>query len=142
MLPPLLSALGLVIVAAVAGIADARSTNGGFRKGLGFREAQLRKHNAAVKGAQEPPARRQYDVFPEQWFEQPLDHFNNETGDTFLQRYWFSKRHYTPGAGGPVIVLDGGETSGEVSHGRSSSSVDLRSCRYRDRVVYPSSTRG
>ena len=124
MLPPLLSALGLVIVAA-AGIADARSMNGGFRKGLGFREAQLRKHNAAVKGVQEPPARRQYDEFPEQWFEQPLDHFNNETSDTFLQRYWFSKMHYTPGAGGPVIVLDGGETSGEVSDGLSTSTVVL-----------------
>ncbi|KAL1736475.1 peptidase S28 [Schizophyllum commune] len=113
MLPPLLSVLSWAIMAAVVGIADARSTTGGFRKGLGFREAQLRKLNTAAKGVQEPPVRRQYDEFPEQWFEQPLDHFNNETGDTFLQRYWFSKRHYTPGAGGPVIVLDGGETSGE-----------------------------
>ncbi|KAF8625999.1 hypothetical protein AX17_006722 [Amanita inopinata Kibby_2008] len=51
--------------------------------------------------------------FQPQWFRQPLDHFNNETTDTFNQRYWFSTRHYKPGSGGPVFVLDGGETSGE-----------------------------
>ncbi|KAL0945264.1 hypothetical protein HGRIS_000775 [Hohenbuehelia grisea] len=54
-----------------------------------------------------------YKEFPSQWFRQPLDHFNNETGDTFLQRYWVNTRHYKPGRGAPVIVLDGGETSGE-----------------------------
>ncbi|THH11148.1 hypothetical protein EW145_g846 [Phellinidium pouzarii] len=51
-----------------------------------------------------------YDEFPENWFEQPLDHFSNDT-QTFKQRYWFNARHFKPG--GPVIVLDGGETSGE-----------------------------
>ncbi|KAK2465388.1 hypothetical protein APHAL10511_002742 [Amanita phalloides] len=48
--------------------------------------------------------------FKPRWFRQPLDHFNNETTDTWLQRYWVSTRHYKPGSGGPVIVLDGGET--------------------------------
>lgn len=52
--------------------------------------------------------------FPPQWFEQPLDHFDDSVGDTFQQRYWVNTRHYKPGVGGPVIVLDGGETSGEV----------------------------
>lgn len=47
--------------------------------------------------------------FKAHWFEQPLDHFS-DTGYFWKQRYWFSDRHYTPG--GPVIVLDGGETSG------------------------------
>lgn len=51
-----------------------------------------------------------YEEFPEQWFEQPLDHFSNDSF-TFKQRYWVNKRHYKKG--GPVIVLDGGETSGE-----------------------------
>ncbi|PFH49952.1 hypothetical protein AMATHDRAFT_62072 [Amanita thiersii Skay4041] len=51
--------------------------------------------------------------FEPQFFRQPLDHFNNETGDTFLQRFWVSTRHFKPGTGAPVIVLDGGETSGE-----------------------------
>ena len=60
------------------------------------------------------PLKQAYEEFPAQWFEQPLDHFNNETGDTFGQRYWVNKRHYVPGTNAPVIVLDGGETSGEV----------------------------
>lgn len=50
--------------------------------------------------------------FPPYYFQQPLDHFTNDS-QTFGQRYWFSTRHYTPGTGGPVIVLEGGETSGE-----------------------------
>lgn len=50
--------------------------------------------------------------FPEQWFIQPLDHFTQDS-PTFKQRYWVNKRHYVPGKKGPVIVLDGGETSGE-----------------------------
>jgi len=55
------------------------------------------------------------DEFPEQWFVQPLDHFaKTGTNQTqFKQRYWVNKRHYKEGNGGPVIVLDGGETSGE-----------------------------
>jgi hypothetical protein len=51
--------------------------------------------------------------FAAQWFRQPLDHFDNSTRKTFSQRYWVNSRHYHPGNGGPVIVLDGGETSGE-----------------------------
>ncbi|TFK89724.1 peptidase S28 [Polyporus arcularius HHB13444] len=52
--------------------------------------------------------------FPEQWFEQPVDHFAkvNET-ETWHQRYWVNTRHYAPGPNTPVFVLDGGETSGE-----------------------------
>ncbi|KAI0311348.1 peptidase S28 [Amylostereum chailletii] len=51
--------------------------------------------------------------FPVFTFTQPLDHFFNSTNATFEQRYWVSTRHYTPGTGAPVIVIDGGETSGE-----------------------------
>jgi hypothetical protein len=50
-----------------------------------------------------------YKEFPVQTFLQLLDHWD-EDSPTFLQRYWVNKRHYQPG--GPVIVLDGGETSG------------------------------
>ncbi|KAF8905141.1 serine carboxypeptidase S28-domain-containing protein [Mucidula mucida] len=53
------------------------------------------------------------EEFPVNWFEQPLDHFDDGITDTFQQRYWVNTRHYKPGTGGPVIVLDGGETSGE-----------------------------
>ena len=59
--------------------------------------------------------------FPVYTFEQPLDHFYNTTDETFGQRYWVSTRHYKPGAGAPVIVIDGGETSGEEGvHSRRS----------------------
>ncbi|KAF9061459.1 serine carboxypeptidase S28-domain-containing protein [Rhodocollybia butyracea] len=51
-------------------------------------------------------------AFTAHWFEQPLDHFGT-VNDTFLQRYWINNRHYKPGTSAPVIVLDGGETSGE-----------------------------
>jgi Serine carboxypeptidase S28 len=52
--------------------------------------------------------------FPELFFSQPLDHFSESLGITFGQRYWVNARHYVKG--GPVIVLDGGETSGEGVH--------------------------
>jgi len=53
-----------------------------------------------------------YPEFPEQFFEQPIDHSDPSQG-TFKQRYWVNARHYVHGSNGPVIVLDGGETSGE-----------------------------
>jgi len=53
--------------------------------------------------------------FPPQFFEQPLDHFDKNRKDTFQQRYWVSTRNYKPRKGAPVVILDGGETSGSVS---------------------------
>jgi len=52
------------------------------------------------------------EEFPEQWFTQPVDHFTPDS-PTFRQRYWVNKRHYVPDTNAPVIVIDGGETSGE-----------------------------
>ena len=52
--------------------------------------------------------------FRAQWFQQPLDHFDPKSEHVFHQRYWVNTRHYKPRKGAPVIVLDGGETSGEV----------------------------
>src|SRR5579863_2834678 len=51
--------------------------------------------------------------FRAETFVQPLDHFGNSTDATFAQRFWVNKRHYQPRPGAPVIVIDGGETSGE-----------------------------
>lgn len=51
------------------------------------------------------------DEFSARYFEQPLDHFTSTNGHTFQQRYWVNKRYYK--TGGPIFVLDGGETSGE-----------------------------
>ncbi|GBE84978.1 Probable extracellular serine [Sparassis crispa] len=61
---------------------------------------------------QQPLAAPSTGKFPAHWFTQPLDHFSNSSY-TFQQRYWINTRHYRPGSKGPVIVLDGGETSGE-----------------------------
>ncbi|GJE94546.1 peptidase S28 [Phanerochaete sordida] len=47
--------------------------------------------------------------FPVFTFTQPLDHFS-DTGFTWEQRFWVSDRHFK--AGGPVIILDSGESSG------------------------------
>ncbi len=58
------------------------------------------------------PLRGSLPYFPTRWFEQPLDHFSNSS-ETFKQRYWINTRHYEAGSGAPVIVIDGGETSGE-----------------------------
>jgi hypothetical protein len=51
--------------------------------------------------------------FRAQTFTQPLDHFRKTTDATFEQRFWVNSRHYKPRPGAPVIVIDGGETSGE-----------------------------
>ncbi|KAF3186713.1 hypothetical protein TWF788_002939 [Orbilia oligospora] len=48
--------------------------------------------------------------YTELWFPQKVDHFNPSNNNTFQQRYWISTHFYKPG--GPIFVLDGGETSG------------------------------
>lgn len=55
-------------------------------------------------------------LYPAQTIQIPIDHFHNDsiyephTNETFPLRYWFDASHYQPG--GPVIVLQGGETDG------------------------------
>jgi hypothetical protein len=54
--------------------------------------------------------------YPAHTLQVPVDHFPGEdryephSNATFPLRYWVDDRYYKPG--GPVIVLDGGETSG------------------------------
>ncbi|KAG6816404.1 hypothetical protein H0H87_006208 [Tephrocybe sp. NHM501043] len=67
-----------------------------------------------LQGTEATQGLRDTSEFDARWFEQPLDHFKKGSNHTFLQRYWVNDRHYIPGSGAPVIVLDGGETSGEV----------------------------
>lgn len=56
-------------------------------------------------------------LYPEHNISVPIDHFHNDSSyaphsdGTFNLRYWFDASHYKPG--GPVIVLQSGETSGE-----------------------------
>ena len=50
--------------------------------------------------------------FPPHYFEQIVSHDPNvPLNSTFKQRYWFDASHYTKG--GPVFLLDAGETNGE-----------------------------
>lgn len=44
-------------------------------------------------------------------FDQLVSHDPLAPAGTFSQRYWFDATHYKPG--GPVFLLDGGETNGE-----------------------------
>lgn len=76
-------------------------------------DSELKQQEALVSqsGGQQPLVAPQDVKFTPRWFRQPLDHFDASRKETFLQRYWLSDRHYK--SGGPVIVIDGGETSGE-----------------------------
>ncbi|GAA94974.1 hypothetical protein E5Q_01629 [Mixia osmundae IAM 14324] len=49
------------------------------------------------------------DPIKQAWHTLPLDHFN-DSSTTFRARYWFDNQFYV--AGGPVYILNGGETSG------------------------------
>jgi Serine carboxypeptidase S28 len=55
-------------------------------------------------------------LYPEHHIAVPIDHFHNDSryephsDATFNLRYWFDASNYAPG--GPVIVLQSGETSG------------------------------
>ena len=55
--------------------------------------------------------------YPARYLEVPIDHFHNDSfyaphsDDTFRLRYFSEEFHYRPG--GPLIILDGGETSVE-----------------------------
>ena len=57
------------------------------------------------------------DLYPVRTLDVPIDHFHNDStyephiNATFKLRYWFDPSHYKKG--GPIIVLQGGETSGE-----------------------------
>lgn len=55
-------------------------------------------------------------LYPAHTLSVPVDHFHNDSqyaphsSDDFPLRYWFDATYYKPG--GPVIVLESGETSG------------------------------
>lgn len=78
-----------------------------------YNEANKNNDQTFMGHHSQKTTKERYEEFEEKWFVQPLDHFSlSQHADTwFEQRYWVNSRHYK--AGGPVIVLDGGETSGE-----------------------------
>lgn len=83
---------------------------------LNFWKLTSREHNSQAQLSNSELSQVKLSVsspeFKAHWFEQPVDHFSNKS-ETFPQRYWINTRHYRPRDGAPVIVIDGGETSGE-----------------------------
>lgn len=77
-----------------------------------FPQSEQRKASVLAKRDDTDPTL----LYPAHNFSVPIDHFHNETkyephsNGTFPLRYWFDATYYQPG--GPVIVLQSGETSG------------------------------
>ena len=123
----------VVLVAASSGTAlDPRSSGSGLHnrdaQGVNFWKLHRAASTGTVKQQQQHAAQGWAAVsqiplvaaaagptveFRPETFTQPLDHFYNSTDATFPQRFWVNSRHYKPRPGAPVIVIDGGETSGE-----------------------------
>ncbi|GJJ13198.1 hypothetical protein Clacol_007449 [Clathrus columnatus] len=74
------------------------------------KENKLAQTSNTLANAQHPLSLANNLEFVPRYFDQPIDHDNKNLG-TFSQRYWVNVRHYHQG--GPIFVLDGGETSGE-----------------------------
>lgn len=51
------------------------------------------------------------DGYAAHCFPQKISHFDSSINGTFCQRYWLDASSYE--AGGPIYLLDGGETSGK-----------------------------
>ncbi|KAF3352716.1 Putative beta-galactosidase A [Verticillium dahliae VDG1] len=106
-------ALGLVAASMELGTTE----NLGFFQGLVEDVTQnlaspLLKTRQSNGGAPDPAT-----LYPSYTLSVPIDHFHNEskyephTNGSFDLRYWFDDRFYKEG--GPVIVLSGGEASGQ-----------------------------
>ena len=106
----LLSSLGVMVQAISPLAASPQGVNSWFRA-----QARTKANRLDDLGHQRVLAPPKSTPFHELYFQQPLDHFSsdakNGSGVTFGQRYWANHRHYVEG--GPVIVLDGGESIGE-----------------------------
>ncbi|KAK0628361.1 peptidase S28 [Bombardia bombarda] len=95
----------------------AHVVSGTFRTSLGlkdFREQlEAEESSNAIEARDIDPAL----LYPVRNLSVPIDHFHNETKyephtkATFPLRYWFDASHYKKG--GPIIVLQGGETAGD-----------------------------
>ncbi|KAK3694153.1 serine carboxypeptidase S28-domain-containing protein [Podospora appendiculata] len=89
-----------------------------FRTSLTLKDfrAQLEAHQAEKHAATVARDVKPSLLYPARTLQVPVDHFHNEskyephTNATFPLRYWFDRSHYK--LGGPIIVLQSGETSG------------------------------
>lgn len=136
MLPPGSTVLTLIIVLAAASSGNALDshTPGLYNRdaqGVNFWKLYRRSSSTASTSKQQQQQQQSWTgvsqiplaavasataavpEFRAETFTQPLDHFYNSTDATFPQRFWVNSRHYQPRPGAPVIIIDGGETSGE-----------------------------
>ncbi|KAK3934539.1 peptidase S28 [Diplogelasinospora grovesii] len=118
-----MAVLGRLVAVAAICIAQLVSGSLGFRTSLtikDFREQMMRVEQA--KNTRAVGITRREDVnltllYPTRTISVPVDHFHNDSRyephsqDTFSLRYWFDPSHYQKG--GPIIVLQSGETTGE-----------------------------
>ena len=110
-LSSLLLLLGAVTAECALTPADTKLVNVLGAQGINLLKLSNAQSHAHIRRDQVPLAVQSAEFKP-RWFRQPVDHFSNDSG-TWLQRYWINTRHYKPGTHAPVIVIDGGETSGE-----------------------------
>ena len=64
---------------------------------------------ANLRSSQQPLVAK--DRYEAHCFPQKISHFDSSVNGTFCQRYWIDASSYE--AGGPIYLLDGGETSGK-----------------------------
>ncbi|KAK3330749.1 serine carboxypeptidase S28-domain-containing protein [Apodospora peruviana] len=97
----------------------AQVVSGTFRTSLTIKDFREQMTQWEVEEQINALAARDVDpstLYPARTISVPIDHFHNDslyephTNDTFELRYWFDPSHYKKG--GPVIVLQSGETSG------------------------------
>ncbi|AEO54489.1 hypothetical protein MYCTH_2297119 [Thermothelomyces thermophilus ATCC 42464] len=89
-----------------------------FRTSLTLRDfrEQLERRQARDGAALEARSSDLQDLYPAHTLQVPVDHFHNDSlyephsSETFPLRYWFDASHYKKG--GPIIVLQSGETDG------------------------------
>ena len=104
----------MVSTKALACLLGLSTTVHGF--GLGYKPIRALENEAIRRRDLQTRAEEELS-YPAYNVSTPVDHFHNEskyephTDAKFPLRYWFDAQYYKPG--GPVIVLSGGETSGE-----------------------------
>ncbi|WVQ81073.1 hypothetical protein IAT38_003195 [Cryptococcus sp. DSM 104549] len=123
LLPVLLSALVAPVTLALKATLDPslhRDLLLNGRPQIGLWRALLNKQRTQVQAPSStsdqqrpftPPSHSLSSIFEPHCFDQPISHFDSSVNGTFCHRYWIDASSYEPG--GPVYLLDGGETSGE-----------------------------
>ncbi|WVN88054.1 uncharacterized protein L203_103253 [Cryptococcus depauperatus CBS 7841] len=76
-----------------------------------LREQEAVEYLSAYSSTQNTFKNKRPSIFEPHCFPQKVSHFDPSNNETFCQRYWVDASLYKPG--GPIFLLDGGETSGE-----------------------------